>query len=237
MEGFIIMFMAETPDPPIEEENSLDPDQEFSEDEVVYDERIGVNPYRIIAPPPEVVDRWKAQVDEIVEALKTKDREQIESVVIKEGKRKRFDMDDAMDRIENEALTDEEYILFAIAMFVSRERAPIGSNTRSASKVASGGTYLMEFFLDGDMQGSCIDVAHTVKVLADAYGISGDVAGRKRGHHYFVAENGRVVDPNVYFGAGFYKNKKEHVRYFAETLAKSTCSSITRKIRALIPGL
>ncbi len=184
--------------------------------EVIYSEwKGGLKPYRILKASDENLENWKREIDGMIKLIKEKNVEAIIELMSKRG-RSKGDLFTVRKIIEEEILDETDIILFAIGLFVLREKSP-WKPIASRLKLLRGGDHKMESFFTRDGDTNCYDTTITVKTLAKLYGIEGDLEGKWIFHSFFATKDGRVSDPMYgWRRAGLFHSREEHARYIQE---------------------
>lgn len=168
------------------------------EEGTLYSKRVLGRKYEVKGLSAEKLTEYRKRVEEIVAVLKMHDREKIQELLAPKGGKTRGDIDFIMETLESGKLTEEQYILFGIAILVGVNRSKGLSTRGSAIKLLTAGEYRLDQVLEKEGSATCIDVSTLAKVLALSYGIRGDIyviGNKDRGHRFFVAaEDKGVID-------------------------------------------
>lgn len=184
---------------------------------IVFSDRKGLRKYQIVRAPQEMINQWKAGVDEFVAAITTKDGPKLKELMQNNG-REIGDVYAVHDMITDEHLDDIDIKLLAIGLFVLREKSP-WSLTRTRLKVLLGGNIKMESTFDPDGCANCYDVAAVVKELAKTYGIEGNLHGKHWEHAHFETVDGKVSDPMYGYKRGGLFQTREKFEDFKKNMA------------------
>ncbi|MBT6069239.1 hypothetical protein HOG48_05805 [Candidatus Peregrinibacteria bacterium] len=177
--------------------HALDRHGSNSEDSTLYKKNVLGRTYNVTMPPPEKLSEYKEQVEEILSVLQTRDREKIKEVLTIGNGNVRGDLDLIMETLETHELTEQQFILFAIAIFTGVNRSQGLGMIDSAKKFLTTPSYPLDQTLEAQGQASCIDVSILTKILAVNFGIQGAlhvIGNSRRGHRIFISENGEVID-------------------------------------------
>lgn len=179
-------------------------------DDVVYNDRKGLKPYRIIKPDTEKIGEWKAQIDKLIQTIKDKNILYLCTLMMKNGRRK-GNHEALVNMLQYEKMDEQDVILWAIGLFALREKST-WNPIKTRMKLLKGGDIPMESFFTKDGRANCYDIAVFVKTMAAEYGIHGDVVGKWIRHAKFITAQGKVSDPlkgykrgGLFQSAGMYK--------------------------------
>lgn len=183
--------------------------------EVVYSDWKGLKPYKILKASDENLEKWKREIDQIVEMIKAKNVMAVLGIMNKNGRQK-GDPETIKKIIEEEILDETEIILFAIGLFLLREKSP-WRPVASRLKLLKGGNINMESFFERNGNANCYDTTIAVKTLAQLYGIEGDLRGKWILHSFFETKDEKISD--VMYGwrrAGIFHSAKDHDEYIKQ---------------------
>lgn len=184
--------------------------------EVVYSEwKGGLKPYRILKASDTSLEAWKQEIDGIIAMIRTRDITGILESMNKNG-RKKGDHREIQRILEEEKLDETDIILFAIGLFLLKEKSP-WKPIEARLKLLKGGDHKMEDFFTPNGKANCYDISATVKELAKLYGIEGNLEGKWIFHSFFATTDGRVSDPMYgWRRAGLFHSQEEHAQYIQE---------------------
>ena len=136
--------------------------------------------YKIPQESRETLDKWKAQVVEFRNELKSKSinglkeltGETDEDLEKKNIKRGRFDWDDVAGILESDDVLDEDtYTLWAIGFWITSNQAEWAGNPAVVKKALKKGPHLMSDVVERKDIASCLDSSVLTKVMAKEFGI------------------------------------------------------------------
>ncbi len=184
-------------------------------DTVLYSDRKGLKPYRIIKPSPEKIAEWKAQIDEFVAAITSKNLLHLLTIMRKDG-RKKGDYETLANMLQNEKMDQKDIILWAIGLFALREKSSWHA-VKNRMKLLQGGDVPMESFFEKDGRANCYDISVFAKTMAAEYGIEGEVVGRWIWHAKFITTDKKICDVLAGWERGGLFQSESKYREFLES--------------------
>lgn len=164
--------------------------------EGLYAKKFGLREYRIPQEEREILDMWKAQVQQIMDILLIDpfDKETVKSQLNEKGIASRS-LDSALLRVESEKYDINKKKLFAIGLWINSVKRR-WHWILSIMKVALGGEHKLSQIFKGRERANCIDTAVLTQVMCQEFEIAGEVRtiSEKTPHHYFIADTGEVID-------------------------------------------
>lgn len=162
--------------------------------------------YSIEGEAKEIMTEWKELISKISNSLeksiKSGNFSELSKVMgenFHEG-----DIKQIVLKIENEAqeynvdFNNEAKKLLSIGLWLWREQGGEWSGERKIIwKVLTENSVKLSSFLDKEGAPSCVDTSYLIKVLADQFGIKGEVEKVREGrlpHRYFKTESGKIMD-------------------------------------------
>ncbi len=194
----------------------------------VYQRKLGVKDYMVLGASPETTERWKKEIEELVEALKSRDRAKIGPLIVwKHAAALASQRPEVVDHINGIAaiamdphLTEEEFTLLAIGLWSMRERSEWKGVSKAALKLLKGGTFTLEGFLEKEGKTNCLDHAILIHQLTKMFGIKGNiyvVRGSRFLHRVWISEDGHVID--ISYGktiGGLFKSREEFQEFVSQ---------------------
>jgi len=177
--------------------------------EVVFQKRLGIKPYKIRKPSEESIEEWTREIDETISEIKAGN---IDNIMKKKSGKHIGNPAKIHEMIEAEQFDDTDIKLLAIGIFILKNKSPWGKgNIRT--KVLKGEDVRMEELLTEEGRTNCIDGAAVAKELAAHYGITGQVKTTLL-HGFFQADEGQVLD--TFYGharGGVFKTHKQYKEF------------------------
>ena len=189
----------------------------------LYRERISFRDYVIFDEKPEVIEKWTAQIQEILDAIDKHNLQDLEKLTERHDRRSYAV--EVCETLKEEGLDEEDKTLLAIGLWIQREQDK-WSNRRIIAKTIIGGTHGLSSFLRNKGKSTCLDLSVLTKRMAENFHIAGDVEfsqleGRVP-HRYFRSNSGKIVD--IWLGwkrGGLFQNEKKFEE--KEEMSKHLC--------------
>ncbi|OGH93662.1 MAG: hypothetical protein A2538_00455 [Candidatus Magasanikbacteria bacterium RIFOXYD2_FULL_41_14] len=191
-----------------------------SERQIIHEEKIGRRDYMITGEEREVVNGWLEKIGEIKQMLDIGNIEELAKLA-DDGEYHR-DVKQIVAELEQEGLDEEDKILLSISLWLLKEQRKDAKRWPIVKRFLKGGEFKLASFLDKEWVPNCLDSTVLIKVLAEQFGVDGQVktikspAG-KFAHRYFGSNSGKFVD--IWWGydrAGLFQDEKK----FKETLKR-----------------
>lgn len=193
--------------PDLDERSVLEVAQSEVQEGRYYMGTFGLNEHSVVNKNPEIIKHWHEQVDELAQAVRTKDLEQLKKLV--EQGRYQGDIGEIARYLQDKDLDEEAELLQAISLWVLREQGTWGGelegtrfgywygSAKVAYRYGTKGSVTLESFLQENGHPSCYDSSLLVHLLAKSYGIAGSIqAVHKKpwAHRNWQSEKGCIVD-------------------------------------------
>lgn len=188
--------------------------------DVLYSNRLGLRRYEILPVENEVLQEWKRQIEEIREALRSKDRALIWKASIRNEKC-RTDLDSIEELLGSEVLEETDLTLLAIGLWTLREKSRWKGALQAGLKLLKGGRHKLSSFLEREGNSTCLDLCVLSQELARLFGIEGDIytidkLTSRFAHRHWESRDGKILDINyAWRRGGFFRNREEYQAYLA----------------------
>jgi hypothetical protein len=157
--------------------------------EVLFKRRIGpaLDPTQILSAPEEILEEWKAEIEKMIENIKrgkanheSRHPNDFTGVDMHVYSPHLQNDDRLYETICNELLSERDYILMGIGLWVLHRRISESgvsfSSLRAGKKMLLGGTSTLGDFTKNDPNAAnCLENAVLVKKLASMFGLRGDI--------------------------------------------------------------
>lgn len=202
---------------PIPEEIINPPEEELPEEQpeaepqkkVLHRERVVLGEYTITGESPEVMEKWHQQIQEIVDALQSRDLDKLTELM--QGGKYKPNYEKIMEILWREVKNDKESLtLLGIALWILREQDKWAGHRKIVTKMLKGGEYSLSSFLETGGKPWCLESSVLAKTMAENFGIKGEVKKAPIMHRYFQADSGKILD--VWWGyrrGGIFQNHQQ----------------------------
>jgi len=166
-------------------------------DGTVFKKRIGLKEYVLKSPDEATIEKWKAEVSTIIEAIKTRDVEKIREVIKFPYILQHWDqIFQNLEKVRG-PLTEEEEIMLAISLWTIDRQGKWLGLPKGLKLVLSGGTHNLTDVIDHKIPTACVNSASVAEYLTELFGVKGLTkrTGGRISHRYWESDSGRVIDP------------------------------------------